>query len=94
MMTRDVLIAQIMNTAPFMLPPIFHGNGVYSIDCQYLGENLSKIGVSLEECMEAYFHFITKQNYRKGNPINAMSAAPIRPGATINQIKFPERLGK
>jgi hypothetical protein len=91
MMTRDVLISQIMNTAPFMLPPVHHGNGIYSIDCQYQGEGLNKIGFSLEECLEAYFHFVTRINYRKGSPKNPMSAAPLRPGASI---KIPRKHGQ
>jgi hypothetical protein len=88
-MTLDILISQVMNTAPFQLPPISKGNGVYSIDCRYLGGHLNKVGETMEEVMKSYFDFVTKQNWTKGEPQEPLAAAPRRPGAAIYSTDRP-----
>lgn len=84
-MNRDVLISQIMSNPPYQLPPISHGNGVYSLDIEYMGEKLCKIGVGLEEVLQAYFHFVTKINYQNSRPRESITVAPIRPGAEVRK---------
>lgn len=88
-MTLDVLISQVMNTAPYQLPPISKGNSVYSIDCCYLGERLCKVGETMEEVMKCYFEFVTKQNWRKGEPSEPMAAAPRKQGGAIYSTDRP-----
>lgn len=83
-MNIEILIAKIMNTAPYQLPPIIHGNGVYHIDIQYLGVVFNKTGVSLQEVMEAYFHFTTKTNFKKTSISDSITECPVRPGYSIN----------
>jgi hypothetical protein len=82
-MNIDIMIAKIMNTPPYQLPPITHGNGVYQLDIQYLGEEFNKIGFSVEEVMEAYFHFVTKVGYKKRAPADSITQQPVKPGSRI-----------
>lgn len=84
-MNRDVLISQIMSNPPYQLPPINHGNGVYSLDIQYLGEHFCKVGVGLDEVLQAYFHFVTKVNYKNPRQRENMVVAPVRPGAEMKR---------
>ncbi len=86
--SRDILISQILNTAPFQLPPVIHGHGVYSLDIYYMGESFSKIGVSLEEVLEAYYDFVTKFNFKK-SPRPEMADVPVRPGTKVYPTERP-----
>lgn len=85
-MNRDVLISQILNNPPYQLPPVIHGNGVFSLDIEYLGEKLYKIGFGLEEVLESYFHFVTKTHHQKGTA-NQHGREPVRPGSELQTKK-------
>ncbi|PRY90620.1 hypothetical protein [Mongoliibacter ruber] len=92
MKSRDVLIGQIMGTAPYQLPPIVHGQGVYSLDITYLGQNYCKIGVSIEEVLEGYFDFVTKTNWSQGTQrAESITQVPVRPGSNIRQRSNPSK---
>lgn len=86
-MNRDILIAQIMNNAPHQLPPVIHGNGVYSLDIEYAGQKFCKVGITMEEVLEAYFRWVTKIAWISGNGKESISQVPIRPGAKIEYRK-------
>jgi hypothetical protein len=84
-MNRDTLISQIMANPPYQLPPIVHGNGVYSLDIEYLGQPFCKIGFGLDEVLQAYFHFVTKVNYYHPKKGESMANAPVRPGYKLHK---------
>jgi hypothetical protein len=84
-MNRDILITHILSNAPYQLPPIHAGNGVFSLDVEYLGEKYCKIGYSLEEVLEGYFKWVTKINFIKPHRGDALNRAPIRPGSKLQQ---------
>jgi hypothetical protein len=87
--SRDTLLAQILTTAPYQLPPIVHGHGVYSLDIQYRGESFYKIGVSLEEVLESYYDFVTKFNYLMGPPRPEGLDLPVPQGKSIYSTDRP-----
>lgn len=93
-MNRDILISQILNNPPYQLPPVVHGNGVYSLDIQYMGERFCKIGMGLEEVLQGYFHFVTRTNHLKVNGKESITVLPVRPGSRMqsNRKEYSEKL--
>lgn len=80
MANTDLLIAKILNTPPFQLPPVVHAAGCYTLDVVYLDKPLHKVGLSLDECLDSYFEFVTKADYsvtrRKLHPLAELPAKP------------------
>ncbi len=78
MANTDLLISKILNTAPYQLPPILKASGTYLLDIEYLGRKLHKVGLSLDECLDSYFEFVTKTSYevtrRKLHPMAELPA--------------------
>ncbi|MFN3802610.1 hypothetical protein [Belliella pelovolcani] len=82
-MNIDLLIAKIMNNPPYQLPPVVHGNGVYQLDIEYLGVSFNKIGFSMEEVLEGYFHFATKTAYQSSSKNESIIEQPVKPGYRV-----------
>lgn len=77
--SRDVLIARILNHAPFQLPPIVRASGCYTLDISYLGQPLSVTSISLEECLQSYWNHVSKVNYMHSakKRVNALADLPV-----------------
>ncbi len=90
MENRDILISRILSTPPYQLPPVVHAGGLYHLDISFRGEKLCKIGNSLEECLQSYYHFVTKRGHivrpQHSEPLTDL---PVRLGAELsNQRPF------
>jgi hypothetical protein len=59
----NILIGKIMNTPPYQLPPVVHGEGCFLMDITYRGHPVNKVGFSLEECLQSYYDHVSKVNY-------------------------------
>jgi hypothetical protein len=82
---RDILISKILNSPPFQLPPVIHVNGCFSLDIQYLGKPLVKIGYCLEECLQAYWDHVSKVNWETTKRKEPLTELPIRLGANMER---------
>lgn len=83
MESSDILIGKILNTPPFQLPPVVHSQGCYTLDIQYLGQKHHKVGLSLEDVLTSYWHFVTKANYQQKRHEDTLRDIPIPAGTTI-----------
>lgn len=79
----DILIARILNTYPYQLPPIVHSSGCYTLDIDYLGHSLQVVAVSLQECLSRYFEHVTMSNYLHRKRNEPLADAPVKPGSFI-----------
>jgi hypothetical protein len=82
----DQLVVMIMNVPPFQLPPIIHASGCYSLDITYKGQNLHKVGYTIEECLDSYLNHVTKIDYMcpsKGK--EPLADLPVKYGTKIDR---------
>lgn len=88
MEARDILISKILNTPPHQLPPIVKSSGCYTLDVVYVGEKYNKVGLSLEEVLQGYWHFVTKCNYKCVRHEDTLRDLPVPAGRAI----YPKEL--
>jgi hypothetical protein len=82
----EILVATIMNTPPYQLPPVVHASGCYTLDISYRGHSLNKVGFSIEECLESYLNHVTKYYHlspRQGS--DPLQDLPVKLGAKIEK---------
>ncbi|AWW31876.1 hypothetical protein DN752_18010 [Echinicola strongylocentroti] len=67
----DTLIAQILNTPPYQMPPVVFTGGIYQLDLSYRGESLNITKTRLYDCMDSYLDFVIRVNnktrFRRGD---------------------------
>jgi hypothetical protein len=79
------LIGQIMATAPHQLPPIIHTGGTYVLDVQYAGFKVHHIGITIEESLWRYLHFINGANAQIQQNKSLRPGAPVPQGSRIKR---------
>jgi hypothetical protein len=82
---RDILLTQILNTAPNQLPPIIHSGGTYLLDVSYLGFKVHHVGISLEECLHRYYCFVLGVNKQVNRKKDPLVDAPVKPGSPVGK---------
>lgn len=81
----DILIAKIMNTPPYQLPPVVKASGCYTLDVEYLGEQIHVTGISLPECLTAYWNHVTKLNWKHPQAGEPLAQLPVKLGANLSR---------
>ncbi len=77
------LITRILATRPHQLPPVIHTGGTYVLDVKYHGFKLHHVGITLEESLYRYMHFVNGVNRvipQRNEPANE---APTPPGTKL-----------
>lgn len=80
---RDVLISKILNTAPYQLPPVIHSGGTYVLDVSYRGIRHHHVGITLDESLYRYWHFVQGVNDRQKSKRNPLTELPVPLGGTL-----------
>lgn len=77
------LIATILATRPHQLPPVIHSGGTYVLDVKYHGFKLHHVGITLEESLYRYMHFVNGVNQAVSIRADPVSEAPVPPGSKL-----------
>ncbi len=77
------LIATILATRPHQLPPVIHSGGTYVLDVKYHGFKLHHVGITLEESLYRYMHFVNGVNRAVAPPAESVSEVPVPPGSKL-----------
>lgn len=82
----EILVATILNVPPYQLPPVVHASGCYTLDIDFRGHTLHKIGYSVEECLQSYLDHVTKYNHltprKSADPLTDL---PVKLGAKLDR---------
>ena len=81
------LITDILNTPPYQLPPVVHSEGCYTLIVTFRGRKLHKVALTPEECLETYYHFVTKVGFQLKPREGPLAELPIPLGTAIYPIK-------
>ena len=79
----EQLIQVILHTRPYQLPPVLHSGGTYVLDVKYHGFKLHHVGITLDESLHRYLHFVNGVNRVIHRRNEQIQEAPIPPGSKL-----------